>query len=71
MSGKFQNFTSKANSFFAEAGPGLSVTGQQFIAGLGMLGILLSLLFQKNMFFPAANFRVLFFALVSVYRQKL
>lgn len=53
MSGKFQNFTSKANSFFAEAGPGLSVTGQQFIAGLGMLGILLSLLFQKNMFFPA------------------
>lgn len=39
--------------FSAEAGPQLSVTGQQFLAGLSLLCVLLSLLFFKNMFFPA------------------
>ena len=50
---KVKGMAEKANAFFAEAGPQLSVTGQQFLAGLSMLCILLSLLFFKNMFLPA------------------
>lgn len=50
---KVKSMAEKANTFFAEAGPQLSVTGQQFLAGLSILCILLSLLFFKNMFLPA------------------
>lgn len=50
---KVKGMAEKANAFFAEAGPQLSVTGQQFLAGLSMLCVLLSLLFFKNMFLPA------------------
>ena len=50
---KVKSMAEKANAFFAEAGPQLSVTGQQFLAGLSLLCVLLSLLFFKNMFFPA------------------
>lgn len=43
----------KLSDFFAEAGPQISVTGQQFLAGLGALGILASMLFRLNLFIPA------------------
>lgn len=51
-----RNVSQKINRFLADVGPQISVTGQQFIAGLNVLGILLSLLFQKNLLIPALVF---------------
>lgn len=50
---RLKTASEKTSGFLAEAGPQLAVSGQQFIAGLSMLGILISLLFQKGMLLPA------------------
>lgn len=53
MVDKIKNTVENSKSFFAEAGPELSVTGQQLIAGLCGLGILASALLHINLALPA------------------
>lgn len=50
---KISNLAQHVNDFLQESGPAWAVSGQQFIAGLCTLGVLLSLLFHKSLFIVA------------------
>ena len=50
---KINNLAQQVNNFLQESGPAWAVSGQQFIAGLCTLGVLLSLLFHKSLFIVA------------------
>ena len=50
---KLENTSQKVNDFLQESGPEWAASGQQFISGLLVLGLLLSFLFHRSLFFLA------------------